>query len=135
MPWWFFDLDKDFFSYLDGTLIAVITNHSNPGIAEDLKRIVMRDSEVEQHVLRSLALDSAIAGREICVESQAGVVTLSGTSPSYHGRSAIHEATRSTPGVCGVVNRIEVEVAVFLIAEMPPGANTSAPPLKLMASA
>jgi len=95
----------------------------------------MRDSEVEQQVLRSLKLDSAIVGREICVESQAGVVTLSGTSPSYHARSAIREATRRTPGVYGVVNKIEVKVGGFLITEMPAGANTSVPPLDQSASA
>lgn len=69
----------------------------------------MRDSEVEQQVLRSLKLDSAIAGREICVESQDGVVTLSGTAPSYLQRSAVHEATLRAPGVRDVVNEIEVD--------------------------
>jgi len=95
----------------------------------------MRDSEVEQQVLRSLKLDSAIVGREICVESQAGVVTLSGTSPSYHARSAIREATRRTPGVYGVVNKIEVERGAFLTAEIPAGASSSVPPLNLSISA
>jgi osmotically-inducible protein OsmY len=95
----------------------------------------MRDSEVEQQVLRSLMLDSAIVCREICVESQAGVVTLSGKSPSRHMRSAIQEATRRTPGVCGVVNKIEVERGACLTAEIPAGASTSVPPLNQGASA
>jgi hypothetical protein len=77
----------------------------------------MRDSEVEQQVLRSLKLDSAIAGREICVESQDGVVTLSGTAPSYLQRSAVHEATLRAPGVRDVVDAIEVEVDRFFIDE------------------
>jgi osmotically-inducible protein OsmY len=95
----------------------------------------MRDSEVEQQVLRSLKLDSAIEVREICVESQDGVVTLSGTSPSYHQRSAVHDATLRAPGVRGVVNTIEVEVDRFFIAEQSPSANISASPLKVMVSA
>ncbi len=67
-----------------------------------------RDSEVEQHVLRSFKLDSAITSREICVESDCGLVTLNGTVTSYRESSAIYSATGRTPGVCGVVNKIEV---------------------------
>lgn len=95
----------------------------------------MRDSEVEQQVLRSLKLESAIEGREICVESQDGVVTLSGASPSYHQRLAVHEATRRTLGVRGVVNKIDVKVDRLFIAEQPPSANTLAPPLSVVVSA
>jgi hypothetical protein len=76
-----------------------------------------RDSEVEQQVLRSLKVDSAVACREICVESQDGVVTLSGTARSYQQRSAVHEATLRAQGVGGVVNTIQVEVDRFLIEE------------------
>jgi osmotically-inducible protein OsmY len=67
-----------------------------------------RDSEVEQQVLRSLRLDSAISSREICVKSQWGVVTLSGTATSYRESSAIDSATLRAPGVCAVINMIEV---------------------------
>jgi len=73
------------------------------------------DSEIEQQVLRSLALDSAISSREICIESQRGVVTLSGTVPSYRESSTIYSATSRAPGVCGVVNRIEVKDGGHLI--------------------
>ena len=62
------------------------------------------DSEVEQQVLRSLRLDSAISSREICLQSHRGVVTLSGTVPSHGESSAIYYATLRAPGVCGVVN-------------------------------
>jgi hypothetical protein len=96
--------------------------------------MMMRDSEVEQQVLRSLELDSAIAGREICLESQDGVVTLSGTAPSYQQRSAVHEATRRALGVRGVVNTIEVKVDRFFVAGMSPGANTSAPAVDVRVS-
>lgn len=130
-----FTLDEDFLNYWSWHAHCGNGEHSNPGIAGDLKQFVMRDSEVEQQVLRSLKLDSAIAGREFCVESQAGVVTLSGTSPSYQMRSAIQEATQRTPGVCGVVNEIEVKLGGLLMAEMPLGAKTSVPLLNLKASA
>jgi osmotically-inducible protein OsmY len=67
-----------------------------------------RDSEVEQQVLKSLRLDSAISSREICLHSHCGVVTLSGTVPSYLEWSAIYHASLRSLGVCWVVNRIEV---------------------------
>jgi hypothetical protein len=88
-----------------------------------------RDSEVEQQVLRTLKLDSSTACRELCVESQAGVVTLSGTTPSPQERQAVCEAARGTPGVSGVVNKIEVEANRFLIPEKSCSANASASPL------
>jgi hypothetical protein len=86
-----------------------------------------RDSEVEQQVLRSLKVDSAVACREICVESQDGVVTLSGTARSYQQRSAVHEATLRAQGVGGVVNTIQVEVDRFLIDETAAGASLPPP--------
>lgn len=67
------------------------------------------DSEIEQQVLRRLELDSAISSREICIESHCGVVTLSGTVPSYRESSTIYSATSRAPGVRGVVNKIEVK--------------------------
>lgn len=93
-----------------------------------------RDSEVEQQVLRTLKLDSAIACREICVESQDGVVTLSGTAPSYQERAAVREATRGTPGVCGVVNKIEVRTDRFLIPEKSQSAHASVIALTVLVS-
>jgi|SRR2546429_7009009 len=78
-----------------------------------------RDSEVEQQVLRSLQLDSAISSREICVESRDGLVTLSGTVPSYHESSAIYFATRRAPGVCDVINLINVKDNGLLIPASP----------------
>jgi hypothetical protein len=73
------------------------------------------DSEVEQQVLRSIELDSAISSREICIESQDGVVTLSGTVTSYRESSIIYSATSRAPGVCGVVDKIEVKDDEHLI--------------------
>jgi hypothetical protein len=93
-----------------------------------------RDSEVEQRVLRTLKLDSAIACREICVESQDGVVTLNGTAPSHPERAAVHEATRGTPGVRGVVNKIEVKADRFLTSENSRSANASPPSLNVLVS-
>jgi len=66
------------------------------------------DSEIEQQVRRSIELDSAISSREICIESHDGVITLSGTVSSYRERSTIFSATSRAPGVCAVVDKIEV---------------------------
>ena len=76
-----------------------------------------RDSEVEQQVLRSLKLDSAIAYNEICVESHGGVVTLRGTALNRFEKSAIYSAARQSPGVCAVVNKVEVKRGRLTIPE------------------
>ena len=68
-----------------------------------------RDSEVEQQVLRSLKLDSAIVYNEICVESHGGVVTLRGTVLNRFEKSAIYSAACQSPGVSRVVNQVEVK--------------------------
>lgn len=70
-----------------------------------------RDTEIEQQVLRSLKLTLAMAGREICVESNEGVVTLKGTVRSVQSRSAIHSAASQAPGVRDVVNRLRVDIS------------------------
>jgi hypothetical protein len=93
-----------------------------------------RDSEVEQRVLRTLKLDSAIACRELCVESQAGVVTLSGTTTTPEERQEVHDATRGTPGVRAVVNKIEVKTNRFFIPEQACSANATAAPLNVLVS-
>ena len=85
-----------------------------------------RDSEVEQQVLRSLRLDSAVSSREICLKSQRGVVTLSGTVSSYRESSAIYSATLGAPGVCVVINMIEVRGDSHPIREHPLSATTAA---------
>jgi hypothetical protein len=78
-----------------------------------------RDSEVEQQVLRSLKLDSAIAYNEICVESHGGVVTLRGTVLNRFEKSAIYSAACQSPGVCSVVNKVEVKRGRLAISETP----------------
>jgi hypothetical protein len=133
MPWWVFDLGQDFLAHPGGTLIASMAGLAQLEIRrEGLSR--MRDSEVEQQVLRSFKLDSAVAGTEICVESQDGVVTLSGTSPTYRLRAAFHAATLGTPGVSGVVNKIEFKVDRLLIAAKSQSANASALALNVLIS-
>ena len=82
-----------------------------------------RDSEVEQQVLRSLKLDSAIASNEICVEANGGVVTLRGTVLSHVEKSAIYSAACQSPGVYRVVNRIEVKHGRLTIPEHSKNAN------------
>ncbi|HEY8187544.1 MAG TPA: BON domain-containing protein [Pyrinomonadaceae bacterium] len=76
-----------------------------------------RDSEVEQLVLRSLKLDSAIVSNEICVESHGGVVTLRGIVLNRFEKSAIYSAARQSPGVCRVVNKVEVKRGRLTIPE------------------
>ena len=76
-----------------------------------------RDSAIEQQVLRSLKLDSAIAYNEICVESLGGVVTLRGTVLHRFERLALYSAACRSPGVCRVVNKVEVKRGRLTIPE------------------
>ena len=68
-----------------------------------------RDSEIEQQVLRSFTLGLAMTSREICVESNDGVITLSGTANNGRDRSVIYSAACLASGVRRVVNNIEIK--------------------------
>ena len=76
-----------------------------------------RDSEIEQQVLRSLKQAFAIASKEICVESQDGLVTLSGSVRSQWASLAIDSATSEALGVRGVVNNVQVKGGGLPITE------------------
>ena len=67
------------------------------------------DSEIEQWVLRELALAEALGSREICVQSHDGVVTLNGSVPEYADRSLAERAVYRVVGIARVVNDLKVK--------------------------
>ena len=69
----------------------------------------LRDSEIEQWVLRELGLSNAIHSREICVLARDGVVTLRGTVAGFSNKMAASHAARVALGVVSVVNRMRVK--------------------------
>lgn len=79
----------------------------------------LRDSEIEQGVLREIGLSDAIGSREIYVLSQNGVVTLGGTVNNPANKLAATRAAQLACGVAGVVNEINVDPFCSLISERP----------------
>lgn len=77
----------------------------------------LRDSEIEQWVLREIGLSNAIGSREISVLSRNGVVTLEGTVNNLTNKVAATRAAQFARGVVGVVNEISVNPSSPLISE------------------
>lgn len=78
----------------------------------------MRDSEVEQWVLRELSL-SEIRSREVSVFARDGVVQLRGSAQSNRDKLAIEEATLRATGVVGVINEMRAKPSTALIDKVP----------------
>ena len=79
----------------------------------------MRDSEIEQWVLRELSLSKKVCSQEICVVARDGVVTLRGSAQAYQDKVAVEEAARRATGVVGVVNEMRVKPCTALIERVP----------------
>ena len=75
----------------------------------------MRDSEIEQWVLRHLGLLELADSREVCVVSCEGIVSLYGTVGGNASKLAMHRAARAAKGVIAVINNLKstsIELAV-----------------------
>ena len=68
----------------------------------------MRDSEIEQWVLREITLITGGRLKEICVFSLHGVISLMGTVQSRADRVATQKAAARAKGVVAVTNQINV---------------------------
>ena len=68
---------------------------------------IMRDSEIEQWVLRHLGLLELADSREVCVVSHEGVVTLYGTVAGETAKRAMRRAARVAKGVIAVINNLQ----------------------------
>jgi osmotically-inducible protein OsmY len=66
------------------------------------------DQQLQQAVLRELAWDTRVDAARIGVTVTNGVVTLTGTVPSYAERLAAQEAAHRVAGVLDVANDLEV---------------------------
>ena len=67
----------------------------------------MRDSEIEQWVLRHLGLLELADSREVCVVSHEGIVTLNGTVAGKTSKLAMKRAARVAKGVIAVINNLQ----------------------------
>ena len=68
------------------------------------------DTQIHHDVLEELKWDSRVDETEVGVQVAGGVVTLTGTVPSWAKRVAAQEAARRVIGVVDVANDIQVKV-------------------------
>jgi osmotically-inducible protein OsmY len=68
------------------------------------------DSQIQQEVLRELKWDTRVEETEVGVTVERGIVTLTGTLPSYGKKLAAQEAAHRVFGVLDVANDIEVRL-------------------------
>ena len=68
------------------------------------------NAEVQKDVYEELRWDSRVTEEDIGVSASNGIVTLTGTIPSYAEKWAAEEATRKIPGVAAVINQIDVHI-------------------------
>jgi osmotically-inducible protein OsmY len=68
------------------------------------------DAQIQKDVMQELTWDASVTHEHIGVAVQDGVVTLSGTVPSYIEKSAAEKAAQRIAGVKAVVERIDVKL-------------------------
>ena len=68
------------------------------------------DSQIQSDVIQELKWDPSISHEHIGIAVTDGIVTLSGTIPSYIEKSAAERATQRVAGVKAVVEKIEVKL-------------------------
>src|SRR5258707_11764143 len=73
-----------------------------------LAGVTITDEAIRTAVLNELNWDPQIASRDIAIAVKDGVVTLSGTVPTYFEKEAAENAAKRVYGVRGVANDIRV---------------------------
>lgn len=66
------------------------------------------DSQIQQDVLRELKWDTRVTETDVGIEVDGGIVTLTGTVPTYVKKIAAEEAAHRVLGVLDVANDIQV---------------------------
>jgi hypothetical protein len=86
------------------------------------------DAQIQSAVQAKFSQDSGLQGKQLGVQSSAGVVTLSGTVDNEAQRTAAASQAASVPGIKEVVNNLEVApVAAAAIPAPVPAAIEPAP--------
>lgn len=68
----------------------------------------MRDSEIEQWVLRELGRQRNGNSKEICIYAVDGIVTLTGSVRTRYERSIVQKAALRAEAVVAVINQVKV---------------------------
>jgi osmotically-inducible protein OsmY len=72
----------------------------------------LTDLRLREAVNRQLEWDPAVEAKALEIATGGGVVTLGGTIDTYPAKLAAEKAAKRVPGVRGVINNIEVRLAV-----------------------
>lgn len=72
--------------------------------------MVKNDVELQQNVIIELDFDPSVDASRICVGSTHGIVTLTGSVPTYACKIAAEEAAMRVDGVRGIANDLEIEL-------------------------
>ncbi len=84
------------------------------------------DTAITASVKGRLGSDARVSDSDISVETNNGIVTLSGTAKGSDAKNAAEELTRATPDVKGVDNRIAAPTALDSIAKNAEGVASDA---------
>lgn len=84
------------------------------------------DADLTGDVLTKVHADASLAASPVNVQTNNGVVVLSGTVPTDFARTAAENAAKQVPGVKGVVNNLQVVAAAAPPAPAPEMAKPSA---------
>ncbi len=84
------------------------------------------DTAITASVKGRISSDARVSGSDISVETNNGIVTLSGVAKQRDAREAAEELTRATPDVKGVDNRITAPTALDTLAKNAEGVADNA---------
>jgi len=91
----------------------------------------MRDSEIEQWVLRELGRQRNGSSKEICVHATDGIVTLTGSVRTRYEKSMVQKAALRAEAVTAVVNHLKVLRLETAIKPRAMAVRNNPPPLQV----
>jgi hypothetical protein len=91
----------------------------------------MRDSEIEQWVLKELGRQRNGSSKEICVHATDGIVTLTGSVRTRYEKSMVQKAALRAEAVIGVVNHLKVSPLETSIKPPTMAVRSNPPPLQV----
>jgi osmotically-inducible protein OsmY len=82
-------------------------------LIEKMGEIMKTDSQIQTNVMNELKWDPSITHENIGVMVSEGIVTLTGTVPTYFEKWAAERAAQNVTGVKAVVEKLKVKVSIL----------------------
>ena len=88
-------------------------NHVENNLKVELpvKSILPEDKEITENIMNTLKWQSNVSTENLKVESNEGIVTLSGTVETLWGKNQAEDIVNGIHGVIGVVNKLDVNMS------------------------